>query len=120
MSPRYLDLLLLAALLPVFVVTGLPLLGWVVGTGLYAGQRGLSAYLERRAQATEDIRTRVGLLAGGMVGRGYLVSFLLLGVYFALGEDVALAAAVLFLAAFTVYFTITLILRPARGGSTSR
>jgi hypothetical protein len=114
---RHLDLALLALLLPVFAVARLPLLGWLVGAALYVGQQTLSLYLERRAQATEDLRTRVGLLAGGVIGRGWLVALLLLTTYLAGARDAALAAAIVFLAAFTVHFLMTLLLPPAPRGT---
>lgn len=108
---RYLDLALVAIALPVFLAAGLPLAGWGVGAGAWLLQRGLQTYLERRADASRDPRTVVGLLAGSMIGRGWLVALAVLLV--GLGDRHAgLAAAVLVIALFTVYFTMRMILRP--------
>lgn len=108
---RYLDLALVAIALPVFLAAGLPLAGWGVGAGAWLLQRGLQTYLKRRADASRDPRTVVGLLAGSMIGRGWLVALAVLLV--GLGDRHAgLAAAVLVIALFTVYFTMRMILRP--------
>ena len=47
-----------------------------------------------------------------MIGRGWLVALTIFGVGMAFGDDAGLSAAVLFLLVFTVYFTVSLILRP--------
>jgi hypothetical protein len=113
---RNLDLALLALALPIVLAAGWPLAGWGAGTGLYLAQRGIKAFVERRAERSEDVRTTVGLLTGGMIGRGWLVA----GSIFAVGladEDAGLSAAVLFLAAFTLSFTMGVATRgpgPAR------
>lgn len=108
---RYLDLLLVALALPLFLAAGLPLAGWAVGGGAWVAQRGLREYLDRRASASNDPRTVVGLLAGSMIARGWLVAIAV----FLVGSgdnEAGLAAAVLVIALFTVYFTVRMILRP--------
>jgi hypothetical protein len=108
---RYLDLLLVVLALPVFLAAGLPLAGWAVGAGAWCVQRGLQMYTNRRARASEDPRTVVGLLAGSMIARGWLVAIAI----FLVGLDdnhAGLAAAVLVIALFTVYFTVGMIVRP--------
>jgi hypothetical protein len=107
---RYLDLVLLAVSLPVFLLAGFPMMGWVAGAGVWLVQRGLQVYLERRAEAATDPRTVVGLLTGSMIGRGWLVALAIFGV--GLGDDKAgLAAAVLVVLLFTAYFTVQMIVR---------
>jgi hypothetical protein len=108
---RHLELLLLVLALPVFLVGDLPVLGWVVGGGAWLAQLGIRELTIRRATATDDVRTRVGWIAGSMIGRGWLVALTILAAGLA-DNDVGLAAAVLFLALLTVHFTIQLILRP--------
>jgi hypothetical protein len=108
---RYLDLFLVALALPIFLVAGLPLAGWAAGGGAWVAQRALQEYVEHRADASQDPRTVVGLLAGSMIGRGWFVAI----VVFLVGLDersAGLAAAVLVIVLFTVYFTVRLILRP--------
>jgi hypothetical protein len=120
---RYLDLLLVAIALPVFLAAGLPLAGWAVGGGAWVAQRVLQQYLERRAQASDDPRTVVGLLAGSMIARGWFVAIAVFLVGLS-DNEAGLAAAVLVVALFTVYFTTRMIMRPfeletpAAGGST--
>lgn len=110
-SVRYLDLLLVALALPIFLVAGLPLAGWAVGGGAWVAQRALQEYLDRRASASTDPRTVVGLLAGSMIARGWFVAIAVFLVGLS-DNEAGLAAAVLVIALFTVYFTVRMILRP--------
>jgi hypothetical protein len=108
---RYLDLVLLAIALPVFIVAGLPMLGYAAGAAAWLVQRGIQIALYRKAAAADDPRTVVGIAAGSMIGRGWLVALTI----FAVGltdEDAGLAAAVLVIVLFTAYFTVSMILRP--------
>jgi hypothetical protein len=108
---RYLDLVLVAIALPVFLAAGFPLAGWGAGAGVWVAQRGLQAYLDRRASASDDPRTVVGLLAGSMIARGWIVAI----VVFLVGlsdRKAGLAGAVLVIVLFTAYFTMRMILRP--------
>jgi hypothetical protein len=110
-SVRYLDLLLVAVALPVFLAAGLPLAGWAVGGGAWVAQRSLQEYLDRRAGSSKDPRVVVGVLAGSMIARGWFVAIAVFLV--GLSDNAAgLAAAVLAIALFTVYFTVKMILRP--------
>lgn len=108
---KHLDLVVLALALPIFAAAGFPLAGWAVGAAAYVAQLALAAYAERKATASEDTRAFVGWVAGSMIGRGWLVALTIFAAGLA-DEEVGLAAAVLFLAVFTVHFTTKLILRP--------
>ena len=108
---RYLDLVLLAIALPVFAIGGLPMLGYAAGGAAWLVQRGVQVVLNRKAAAAEDPRAVVGIAAGSMIGRGWLVALTI----FAAGlvdEDAGLAAAVLVIVLFTAYFTVSMIMRP--------
>ena len=110
-SIRYLDLLLVALALPLFLAAGLPVAGWGVGGGAWVAQRALQAWLDRKAGAATDPRTVVGVLAASMIARGWLVAIAV----FLVGlndNEAGLAAAVLVVALFTIYFTVRMILRP--------
>jgi len=110
-SIRYLDLLLVALALPVFLAAGLPVAGWGAGGGAWVAQRALQAWLDRKAGAATDPRTVVGVLAASMIARGWLVAIAV----FLVGlndNEAGLAAAVLVVALFTIYFTVRMILRP--------
>jgi hypothetical protein len=108
---RYLDLVVLAIALPVFVLGGLPMLGYAAGAAAWLVQRAVQLALNRKAVAADDPRTVVGIAAGSMIGRGWLVALTI----FAAGlkdEDAGLAAAVLVIVLFTAYFTVSMIMRP--------
>jgi len=114
---RYLDFVVLVLALPIFVVAGWPMMGYVVGAAVWTLQRGLQAYLTNKAEHKTDVKTSVGILAGSIVGRGWLVALTI----FAVGlnnNDVGLAAAVLVIALFTVYFTVNMIIRPIENART--
>ena len=113
---RNMDLGLLAVALPIFLAAGLPIVGWITGAGLYVGQRALRALAERKAEQADDPRTTVGLLAGSMIARGWIVAGAILAVGLVTDSETGLAAAVLFLATFTVALTMAL----ATGGAGAR
>jgi hypothetical protein len=108
---RYLDIVLLVLALPVFIIGDLPMLGYAAGAAAWIAQRAIQLYLNRKAAAADDPRTVVGITAGSMIGRGWLVALTI----FAAGleeNDAGLAAAVLVIVLFTAYFTVSMILRP--------
>jgi hypothetical protein len=109
---RNLDFVLAALTLPLFLLADWPIAGWITGAGAYAVQRGIGELTARRAAASDDARTTVGLMAGSMIGRGWLVALTIFAVGVTVGDEAGLSAAVLFIALFTVYFTMQMILRP--------
>ena len=111
---RYLDLVVLALALPIFIAADLPLLGWAGAAGAWLVQRGVQHLIERRARAANDPRTVAGLMTGSMIARGWIVA----GTIFAVGlseREAGLAAAILTIAVFTFYFAGQLIARPFEG-----
>jgi hypothetical protein len=117
---RLLDLVVAVLALPLFVLADLPLAGWATGAGAYAAQRAIGAWTTRRAAASEDVRTTAGLMAGSMIGRGWLVALTIFAVGVFVGDEAGLSAAVLFIALFTLYFTMNMILRPFETGEPRR
>jgi hypothetical protein len=108
---RNIDVPALALALVVFLVAGLPILGWVTGAGAWAIQRLIAEWAVRKSERADDPRAKVGILAGTMIARGWLVAGIIIAV--GLGNNTAgLSAAVLFLAVFTLQFTMTLAMRP--------
>ena len=108
---RYLDLVVLAVALVIFVAADLPLLGWAGTAGAWLVQRGVQHLIERRAKASDDPRTVAGLMTGSMIARGWIVA----GTIFLVGlseREAGLAAAILAITVFTFYFTGQLIARP--------
>jgi hypothetical protein len=116
---RNLDLALLALALPVFLVAGLPLLGYATALVIWLMWRTIGAYAERKARATTDLGRMAAITTGSMIGRGWLMGLTLLGVGLSAGDDVGLSAVVLCLLLFTVSFTTRLVLRPIEGTRTS-
>jgi hypothetical protein len=116
---KNLDLVLLVLALPIFLLAGLPMLGYVAGAGAWLAQRGIQVALNRRAAASDDPRAVVGITVGSMIGRGWLVALTI----FAVGlsdNDAGLSAAVLVIVLFTAYFTVSMIMRPFEQGSSEQ
>ena len=120
---RNVDVVVFPLALVLFLVAGWPLSGYLTGLGAWVVQRGINELAVNRAEKAEDVRTRVGLLAGSMILRGWVVAGIIVAV--GLGNsDAGLAAAVLFLAVFTLQLTMTMAIRPydtppPRGGAKS-
>ena len=117
---RWLDLFALAAAFPLFLVAGLPMLGYAVAALAWVGQRAIQVSLQRRMRAAEDPRAVVGLAAGGMILRSWIVAGAVFAVGLAGKHEDGLAAAVLAIALFTFYFAAQLMTRPLDGGSGPR
>jgi hypothetical protein len=113
---RNLDVVFLVCTLPIFIGANLPLLGWAGGSGAYVAQRLISELLNKSAAQAEDVAGFMGVMVGGVIARGFFVALAIFGVG-VINGDAGAAAGALFLAAFTIYFTMTLILRPyLKGG----
>ena len=111
---KYLDLVVLVLALPVFIAGGLPIAGYLVGGGAWVVQRVVQALFMRRASASDDPRTIVGFTAASMILRGWIValSIFLVGLN---ENDAGLAAAVLVISLFSIYFAMQFALRPMEG-----
>jgi hypothetical protein len=108
---RYLDLVVLAIALPIFIAADLPLLGWAGVTGAWIAQRGIQAAINARARRADNPGTVAGLLTGSMIARGWLVA----GTIFVVGlseREAGLAGAILAITAFTLYFMGQMLARP--------
>lgn len=116
---RNLDLALLALALPVFLVAGLPLLGYTTALVIWLMWRTIGAYAEQKARATDDLGRMAAITTGSMIGRGWLMGLTLIAVGLSAGDDVGLSAAVLCVVLFTVSFTAKLVLRPVEGTTPS-
>jgi len=104
--PKYLDLLLLAAGLVVFVLAGFPLLGYAVAAASWLAQRGVQILATRRA--TEELHAgnrqkAMGIIAATTLGRVWLMATAVLLVGLA-DREAGLAAAIVVLVLFTVSF----------------
>lgn len=107
---RALDLLVLAAALPVFLAVGAPIAGYLAAGGAWVAGRIGKAVADRRrgeALAAANRNAALGLTAAAMLGRLWLLAaaILLVGL---LGERQAgLAAALLAAALVTAYLAGT-------------
>ncbi|MDP9228900.1 MAG: hypothetical protein M3M99_07550 [Actinomycetota bacterium] len=110
---RYLDLLVLAAALVVFLAAGLPMLGYGVVAGVWLGQLAIEWLADRRAAqalAQGDRRTALGWVAATTLGRVWMLTLavLLVGLQ---EREAGLAGAVLAAVLFTVHLTARVIWR---------
>ena len=116
---RNVDAIAFAVALPLFLLADFPILGYLTAAGAWIVQRAINELAVRKAEKADDVRTRVGLLAGSTILRGWVVA----GIIVAVGwnnSDAGLAAAILFLLVFTLQFTLMMAMRPfenPRGGA---
>ena len=108
---RYLDLAVLALALVAFLVAGWPLLGYAATAVAWLLQRAIQEIATRQAVATGNRRAALGVMAGTMMGRIWLVGLAVLGAGLA-EREAGLAAGVLAAVLFTVFLTTTLIVKP--------
>jgi uncharacterized membrane protein YkgB len=104
--PKYVDLLLLAAGLVVFLLGDFPLLGYAVAAACWLVQRGIQVIAARRA--TQELHAgyrqkAMGILAATTLGRVWLMATAVLLVGLS-DREAGLAAAILVLVLFTVSF----------------
>jgi hypothetical protein len=108
---RCFDLLVLALALPLFLIADLPLIGYLGTAAAWLTQRGISAFAARRAVQTGDRRAAMGVLAGTMVARLWLMGLSVLAVGL-VEREAGLAAALFAAVLFTVFFSTLLIVKP--------
>jgi hypothetical protein len=119
---RYVDVIVLALALPLFVVADWPLLGYAVCAGAWLAQHGVLAFSERRARAAlaaGDRRLALGIIGGATLGRLWLVTAAILVVGLVAEREDGLAAAVLTFVLVTLHLgslAFTKFLYPEEGG----
>ena len=105
---RYLDLLVLAIALPIFLAADLPLIAWGGVALIWTLQRFVQELLMKRAQATGNPRAAMGMMSASLIARVWLLALAVLAI--GLTEDGAgLPAAVLTAVVFQVWFTSFMI-----------
>lgn len=108
---KHLDLVVLAVALPVFLLAGLPVLGWAAAAVGWIAQRTIAELANRKARGSDDPRTVAGLLTGSMIGRGWLVALVIFGAGM-IDREAGLTAGVLTIVLFTMWFTTQMATRP--------
>jgi hypothetical protein len=106
---RFIDIGLVLATAPFVALAGLPLLGYVLGASAWILSRFGALWIE--SHAGTDVAQRVGWHVAGMMGRVWFVVCAVVAAKVAGGRDDGIMAAVLVLAAFTVYFAMSLLVR---------
>jgi hypothetical protein len=104
--PKYVDLLLLAVALAVFLLGGLPMLGFAVGAAAWLLQRGIQMIAARRSQqelSNGNRQKAMGIVAATTLGRVWLMATAVLLVGLA-ERQAGLSAAILVLVLFTFSF----------------
>ena len=106
-SLKYADLLVLIAALAVFLVAGLPMLGFAVAAAAWLAQRGIGEVASRRSQAELAAGNRqkaMGVVAATTLARVWLMATVVLVGGLTLGDEVGLTSGVLLVVLFTVSF----------------
>ncbi len=104
--PKYVDLIALLVALAVFLLGGLPMLGFAVAAAVWLLQRGIQVLAQRRMKqelAAGNRQKAMGFVAGSTLGRVWLMATAVLLIGIAERES-GLAAAILLLALFTISF----------------
>lgn len=110
---RYLDLVLLAVALPVFIAADLPMTAYLVVAGVWLALYGIEIGASRAiagAVARRDRKAAMGWLGATGLARAWIVALAVLLVGLAAGKDAGLAAAVLSLILFTVHLGSRILL----------
>ncbi|HEX5929027.1 MAG TPA: hypothetical protein VFY48_06505 [Solirubrobacterales bacterium] len=104
--PKYADLIVLASALAVFLLAGLPMLGFAVGAAAWLVQKGVQMFVAAQVKGELKAGNRnraMGIVAMTTLGRVWLMATAVLLVGLA-EREAGLAAAVLVLVLFTVSF----------------
>lgn len=104
---RYADLGVLALALPVFLLAGLPMLGYAAAAGAWLAQHAVLVAAQRRATVAlrrGDRRVAIGTIGAATLGRVWIVTLAILLVGLLGAREDGLAAALLSLALVTTHF----------------
>jgi hypothetical protein len=118
--PKYVDLLVLAAALAVFLLGGLPMLGYAAGAAAWLAQRGIQVLATRRANAellAGNRQKAMGIVAATGLGRVWLMTTAVLVVGL-VEREAGLTSAIMLGVLFTVSFAaqgIAHLLEPEAG-----
>jgi hypothetical protein len=108
---RYLDVCLVLVTAPLVFAAGMPMVGYLIGAAAWLLTRLAAEALHARALRSPDPRVKAALHVGAMLGRVWIVALGVIAARYAGGTADGITAAVVVLAAFTVYLLITIALR---------
>ena len=124
MSPlKYVDLVVLAAALAVFVLAELPMIGYAAAAAAWLAQRGIQELAARRAKAelaAGERQRALGIVAATTLGRVWFMATAILLTGLLSEREDGLAAALLVTILFTVSFAaqgIAHVLEPEGQGA---
>lgn len=117
---RFADVAIVVMVAPFAIAFGAPALGVAVGCAGWALARAFGEWTDRRLAGETDPRRALGIGFASSLGRVWVLALSILAVGKAADRSDGLAAALVVLAAFTIYFAMSLLLRPARGASRNR
>ncbi len=103
--PKYVDLLVLTAALAVFVLAGLPMVGYAAAAAAWLAQRGIQVLAGRRANselAAGNRQKAMGIVAATTLGRVWLMATVVLLTGLLAEREDGLAAAILVVVLFTI------------------
>ena len=109
---RYLDVVVVVLAAPFVILTGAPVLGYLVGAGAWIVTRIAGVVAERVARRRTDARAVAAINLAVLLGRVWIVGLSILAVGLAADREDGLMAALTALVAFTVYLATSLIIRP--------
>jgi hypothetical protein len=111
---RYVDVVIVVMIAPIALLMGAPVLGYAVGAVAWTAQRFAGTAIERRAMGSDDPRRQIGVALFSSLGRVWLLALTILAVGLLGEKKDGLTAAVVVLVAFTIYFGMSLVTRPAQ------
>jgi hypothetical protein len=109
---RYLDVIVVVLAAPFVILTGAPVLGYLVGAAAWIVTRFAAVAIERAAGRSRNPRAVAALHLTVLLGRVWVVGLSILAVGLAADREDGLVAALVAIVAFTVYLATSLILRP--------
>lgn len=113
-AARWIDVILVVAAAPFVLLMGAPVLGYVAGAAGWVVTRVAGHLIERRAQASDNPRTQVGLTLFSGLGRAWAMGLIIVVAGVAGERQDGLTAAVLAFVAFSVYLAARIAIGPQR------
>lgn len=114
---RHPDIVVMVLAFPVFVLAELPLAAYALAVGVWFVQALIVGWMNGRAQAAEDPKTIIGMTIGGFIVRAWIAAAGLVVAAVAFDDRTGLAAALLLITLFTVYFVQRIVTHSAPGGA---
>ena len=111
---RWIDVILVIALAPIVLIAGVPVLGFAAAALGWTLGRIAGDVVERRAEASDNPRTAVGLMLFTGLGRAWAMGLIIVAVGVAGAREDGLTAAVTAFLAFSVYLGARVALGPQK------